>query len=89
MELAFVYICLLAPQVTLSQLPINLAQNLRPTGRNWVYKAFCHLVYVLILVAHLNLDAIFPLRLGQIRREVDPRLVLVHRPLKAALQTHL
>ena len=39
--------------------------------------------------SHLNFDAIFPLRLGQIGREVDPRLVLVHRPLKAALETHL
>ena len=34
--LAFVYICLLAPQVTISQLLTNSPQNLRPTGRNRV-----------------------------------------------------
>ena len=37
MGLAFVYICLLAPQVALSQLLTNLPQNHRPTGRNLVY----------------------------------------------------
>ena len=36
--LAFVYICLLAPQVTISQLLTNSPQNLRPTGRNRVYR---------------------------------------------------
>ena len=36
--LAFVYICLLAPQVTISQLLTNSPQNLRPTGRNSVYR---------------------------------------------------
>ena len=36
--LAFVYICLLAPQVTISQLLTNSPQNLRPTGRNTVYR---------------------------------------------------
>ena len=35
--LAFVYICLLAAQVMISQLPTNSPQNLRPTGRNTVY----------------------------------------------------
>ena len=38
---------------------------------------------------HLNLDAVLLPRLGQIRRKVDPRLVLVHCSLKAALETHL
>ena len=48
----------------------------------------CH-VFLSDSHSHLNLDAVLLPGLAQIRREVDPRLVLVHCSLKAALETHL